>query len=170
VFNSTQLRIRKATEADLEEILMLFVNTIEQVNCKDYSSDQIDAWKSSSKNFERWKSKLANQVFVVAELNQMIVGFCSFEAPDYLDVLYVHAQYQQKGIAQLLYSHIEHVARTHGCLIFRSEVSITAKVFFEKQGFIEETKQVVSINNMALTNFRMSKKIILPNEVFNLGG
>jgi putative acetyltransferase len=153
------IHIRKALESDLQEILNLFVNTIEQINSKDYSPEQIQAWKSSAKNTDRWKTKLASQTFVVAEINHKIVGFCSVEAPGYLDVLYVHAQYQRMGIAKHLYSQIENFALDSGFGILRAEVSITAKKFFEKQGFVEDSKQLVYIQNIALTNFKMSKTL-----------
>ena len=42
-----------------------------------------------------------------------------------------------------------------------SEVSFTARPFFEKRGFIVEQEQLVKVNNVEMDNFRMRKSLYI---------
>jgi len=62
-------------------------------------------------NIERWNKKFSEQVFVVAELENNIVGFSSIYINHYIDYLYVSHLHQGKGIATLLVDFIEKLAK-----------------------------------------------------------
>ena len=55
------------------------------------------------------------------------------ENNDYIDFLYVHKDYQRHGIADRLYFEIEKEAIKRNATILSSDVSETAKRFFEKK-------------------------------------
>ena len=149
--------IRRASINDLHELQELFVNTIKKVCISDYNPAQIGAWIASVDNMERWKKRVSAQYFLVAELEGKIVGFGSLENNVYLDFLYVHAEHQHEGIGKLLYARIEAEARSHGIKLLTSDVSITAKPFFEKAGFEIETRQRIKIKDVELVNYKMVK-------------
>lgn len=74
-------------------------------------------------------------------------------ATGYLDRLYVHKDFQRKGIATALCEELE---RAVSCKI-TTHASITAKPFFENRGYKVITEQQVNRQNVLLTNFIMEK-------------
>ena len=147
--------IKIAELEDLPEILSLFVNTIENICKKEYSPEQIKAWTSSVNNIAVWKNRITDQYFIVAVYNDQIVGFASLKNNDYLDLLYVHKDYQRKGIADLLYSDIVNKAINAGASSLTADVSKSAEPFFTKKGFSIQKTQKNIIQNTEIINYKM---------------
>lgn len=162
--NKTRLRIRmtirKGNINDLDNLQKLFIDTITEVCKKDYNSKQISVWTASVENKKRWQDILTNQFVLVAEQESQIVGFATLDKGNYLDLLYVHKEYQRQGIALKLYTDIENEARRQGRTGLTSDVSKTARPFFESIGFEVVTEQIVVRQNIELTNFKMTKEWI----------
>ena len=76
-----------------------------------------------------------------------------------MHTMFVHKEFQHQGVATSLYKHLEEYARERGAKRLTSEVSITAKPFFEKQGFQVDEEQKRKANQMCLTNYKMSKQL-----------
>ena len=151
--------IRNYEPEDLESIVRLFQNTIRKVNIHDYSAEQVAAWASQS-DVEKWSKRLSNHMVLVAIDDDQIVGFITFEPNGHIDHLYVHAGKQRQGVAALLYLELEDRARKMGIKKLFSEVSITARNFFEHRcGFLVEREQQVQVRGQTLTNFVMSKEL-----------
>ncbi|MGB3948597.1 MAG: GNAT family N-acetyltransferase [Bacteroidia bacterium] len=155
--NSSSVSIRLATISDLTEIQTIFVNTISTICNNDYTLEQIKIWTSSVENTQRWKDKLNSQYFLVADLNNKIVGYASLENNNYFDLLYIHKDYQRQGIANKLYIEIEKEAIKNKATILNSDVSITAKYFFETKGFKTIKPQISIIKGVEILNYKMSK-------------
>ncbi|RYY29749.1 MAG: GNAT family N-acetyltransferase, partial [Sphingobacteriaceae bacterium] len=85
----------------------------------------------------------------------VIAGFASITADGYLDVLFVHKDFQRRGVALSLLNQIKKVAHTPGINRITSDVSITARPFFEKQGFSIVAAQQVALNGVVFDNFKM---------------
>ena len=73
--------------------------------------------------------------------------------------MFVHQDFQGKGIATMLLEEIERYAIITGIMRITSEVSLTARPFFEKRGYIVEEEQKRKANQLSLTNFWMAKKL-----------
>lgn len=157
--NNSTITIRFANLSDLTAMQTMFVDTITTICKSDYSPEQINAWTSSIKNTLRWANKLESQYFLVAELNNTIVGYASLENTDYLDLLYVHKDYQRQGIANMLYSAIEKEAINRKAKILNADVSETARRFFEKKGFLMITPQINLIKGVEIINYKMTKTL-----------
>jgi predicted N-acetyltransferase YhbS len=157
--NNSKISIRPALLSDLPEMQTLFVETIETVCIKDYSPVQIKVWTSSIEHTNRWTDRLQNQYFLIAQVENKIVGYSSLQDNDYLDFLYVHKDFQRQGIADRLFNEIEIEAIKRGSIILNSDVSITAKPFFEKKGFKTILKQKNIINGVEIVNYKMSKDL-----------
>jgi putative acetyltransferase len=157
--NNKRIMIRQAKLDDLAAIQELFVDTIEAVCRYDYSAEQIAVWTSSIENSNRWIDKLMKQYFLIAEINNKIVGFASLENYEYFDFIYVHKDYQRHGIANNLYSEILAKAIKHGTILLTSDVSITAKPFFEKKGFKVIAEQKNDIKGIEVINYKMTKDL-----------
>lgn len=151
--------IRKGRLNDLAEMQKLFVDTIKIVCCADYNEEQIEVWTSSIEHEQRWNDIMLNQVVFIALSDEKIVGFSSLGNMNYIDLLYVHKDYQGQGIAFQLYMAIEEQAVQLKQKELNSDVSKTARPFFEKMGFIVVGEQIVLRQNIELTNFKMKKKI-----------
>lgn len=159
--NRSEISIRPSNLSDLVEIQQLFVDTISSICKVDYSPAQIKVWTASVDNTQRWIDKLTSQYFLIATLDNKIVGFASLENSDYLDFLYVHKDFQRLGIAGKLYAEIEKEAIKRQATILHSAVSITAKPFFLKQGFKTITPQTNLLQGVEIINFKMAKILVL---------
>ncbi len=154
------LHIRIVTEADITELKDLFRETVLHINIQDYTLEEIEDWASCGNTDEHWKDLIDKFHFFVAE-NEMeqIVGFASISDEGYLHSMFVHKDYQNMGIASKLYEKIEQFARENKIYRISSEVSITAKLFFQRQGFGIEKEQNSQAKNLFLTNYLMYKEI-----------
>lgn len=153
------VRLRKAVAKDLIELHSVFEQSV-RTNCrKDYTPAQIDAWVNRA-SVERWKELFASDLqFFMAEETEyfQIVGFTSFNRQGYLHSMFVLPSFTRKGIATLLLHFVEDFAYRNTLPSLFAEVSLTARPFFEKQGFIVEQEQLVEVNGVGMTNFRMRK-------------
>ncbi len=157
--DSSQITIRQGHLDDLTELQNLFVDTVSTVCKTDYNEEQIKIWTSSVEKKDRWLDILTKQYLLVAADTEKIIGFCSLDKGNYLDLLYVHKDFQRQGIANKLYAEVENEARRQGQTILTSDVSKTARCFFKKIGFEIIKEQTIEIRGTILTNFKMTKKI-----------
>lgn len=152
-----RLRIVRATLPDIKEMQHLFVDTIYMVCGSDYNSEQVKVWASSVHNAKRWRDVLLNQDVLLAKIDMNIVGFATLKDKNYLDLFYVHKDYQGQKIARTLYDKLEKEALRCNQPDITSDVSITARFFFEKIGFTVLKKQAVVRQGVEFTNFKMRK-------------
>lgn len=159
ISDNQNITIRKGNETDLPEMLSLFKTSIDEVCKKDYDQHQLEAWKSGADNKERWIKVIRDQYVLVAVSGNQIAGFCTLDQGNYIDLLFVHKDYQQKGIASILYNKVEKEVRLHHQMQITADVSKTARPFFERIGFHVIQEQKVNIKGIALTNYKMAKNL-----------
>lgn len=148
------MKIRAYQSADCKELTELFYHTVHTINARDYTKEQLDVWATGQVDLERWDQSLRAHFSLVAVEGETIVGFGDLDAAEgYLDRLFVHADYQGKGIAAALCSQLE--SASHGTII--THASITAKPFFEKRGYRVVREQQVERQGVFLTNYVMEK-------------
>ena len=153
------MHIRLATTADIDEIAGLYKDTIDRINSRDYSKEQIEAWSSTYNNAPGWIRRIEEQRFYVAILDDKIVGFASIDTSGYLDLLYIHKDYQAIGIASKLLNCVEKAAKEMGFAEITVQSSITAKPFFLKKGFVITGEHNKLINGVPFINSMMKKRI-----------
>lgn len=147
--------IRQANIDDLEEVLKLFVDTINNTWKNDYTKEQIEVCVSSARNEEKWESRIRTQYFLVAQLNKEIVGFGSLENENYIDLIYVHKDHLRKGIANRILDSLKNKAQENGNKNLTSDVSKTARPFFEKNGFRVIKENEFDLNGVLISNYQM---------------
>jgi putative acetyltransferase len=157
--NNTGIKIYRASQQDVGVITQLFRDTIQNVNSKDYPADEIDDWSSWWTDHDKWQARIKEQYFIKAMIEDNTVGFSSLATDGYLDFMFTHKDYQKQGIAGNLLRKIERKAKEQGNDLIYSDVSITAKRFFESHGYIVEKQQLKKSKNKELINFRMTKRI-----------
>ena len=147
------MELRRYESSDCKEVAELFYNTVHIINAKDYTKEQLDVWATQEVDLEKWNQSLQGHYSVVAVDNEIIVGFGDIDKDGYLDRLYVHADYQRKGIATAICKQLEQAVEGK----ITTHASITAKPFFEKRGYRVVRKQEVERRGIFLTNFVMEK-------------
>lgn len=145
--------IRKYQSADCKELTELFYHTVHTVNAKDYTKEQLDVWATGKADLEQWDRSLQEHFSLIAVDEGIIVGFGDIDSTGYLDCLYVHKDYQRKGIAAALCEALEKAVPNR----IITHASITARPFFENRGYKVITEQQVVRQNIPLTNFIMEK-------------
>ena len=157
---ATNLGIRPLTELDIPEMRELFRTTVLTVNSKDYTKEEVEDWTSCGDSVAHWKNLLAKNDYVGAIDGQgKIIGFSSMNAEGYLHSMFVHKDQQGKGVATLLLSEVEKIARKYDVHKINVEASITARPFFEKHGYKVVKEQKAKANRLWLTNYVMEKAL-----------
>ena len=156
---NTDFTIRIAQQSDALELMSLFQETVLHINKRDYSEAEVADWASCGNDLSHIKDMIKTHYFIVATNRQaQIVGFSSITTQGYLHSMFVHKDFQGKGIATMLLNEIEQHATATGIKRITSEVSLTARPFFEKRGYIVEKEQKRKANQLSLTNFWMAKE------------
>ncbi len=146
--------IRKYQSSDCKELTELFYNTVHTVNAKDYTKEQLDVWATGQVDLKKWNQSLQEHFSIVMVDADIIVGFGDIDKTGYLDRLFVHFDYQGKGIATAICNQLESAVQRN----IITHASITAKPFFEKRGYKIVKKQQVERQGIFLTNFVMIKE------------
>ncbi len=156
---NTAIKIYRATKQDVGMIALLFRDTIQNVNSIDYPEDEIEDWSSWWTDHDKWQKRIEEQYFIKAMIEDKTVGFSSLATDGYLDFMFTHKDYQRHGVAGNLIRKIERKAKEQDNDLIYSDVSITAKGFFERHGYVVEKQQFKKSRNKELINFRMTKTI-----------
>jgi putative acetyltransferase len=151
--------LRQAFLADLPEMKELFRGTIMLVCSNEYDAAQRAVWASSSEKTERWNDLINTQYVLLAMREGVIVGFGSLLNGDYLDFMYVHKDYQRQGIAEILLNALEAEAIRRNTKEITSDISKTARPFFEKKGYLVVKEQENPRGDIILINYKMKKEL-----------
>ena len=191
--------LRKYHPSDCAALAALFYETIHTVNVRDYPQEQLDAWADGHVDLDAWnESFLAHNTYVAVQecdgaddidsrtpdsagsasgktggkANSLIIGFGDMDDTGYLDRLYVHKDYQGRGVATAICDRLEEdFCLSRGRLLQKSAVqkrkndtftthaSITARPFFEKRGYTVVKAQQVVRKGISIRNYIMRKRI-----------
>jgi putative acetyltransferase len=129
----------------------------EKILIRDYRPEDFDAvtilWRISREKslpeFQRAKGHFfyedqdyfrdhvlkENKVWVV-EMGQRPVAFIAMRA-DFIDHLYIHPDYQNRGIGKALLEHARQISPEH-LWLYTLQINRNARAFYEKNGFTAE--------------------------------
>ncbi len=151
--------IRPYTPDDLDTLIALFTGAVRGVASRDYTPAQIAAWAPEAPDRAAWAARLNGRPTLVAQIEGVIAGFSDLEPDGHIDMLFVHADYQGRGVAGALLDRIETMAREQGLHRLFTEASITARPVFEHRGFHVEAAQDVALRGQTFRNYRMAKAL-----------
>lgn len=147
--------IRRWECGEEAELWRLYFDSVRNVAIRDYTEEQVRAWAPDIAPGERWTRRIVkNQPFVCVAEGQ-IVGFADLIPPGHIDLFFVHHQWQRRGVGRRLMQVILKQAGREHYRRVTSDVSLTARAFFERHGFHVVTPQTVQLGHVALQNFRM---------------
>lgn len=151
------LRLFKTSDTPL--LIDLFRDTIHQVCKKDYSPEQLNAWAPTIIDSSLWNERLLNSYCLISEIDGGITGFGSLKSDGCIDMFYIHANWQKKGVGSIIFNGLEQQATIMGLSSLHSDVSITARPFFKKQGFEIEKIYSKELRGIIFENAIMRKQL-----------
>ena len=104
------MEIRRYKSVDLRQISRLFYETVHAVNIKDYTKEQINAWATGRIDLKEWDASFQRHITYVVTENDLVVGFGDIDRTGYLDKLFVHKDFQGRGIATTICDRLENEA------------------------------------------------------------
>lgn len=159
-FVNDSLSYRKATHEDIPTLKDLFRETVTTVNLGDYTCEETADWASCMDSRARWEELIDGMHVIVAIApSDRIVGFAAINDEGYLHSMFVHKDCQGQGVATFLLGIMEEYAKRNGINEITSEVSITARPFFERKGYTVIAEQKVRANKLYMTNYKMCKSL-----------
>lgn len=151
--------VRPYRSEDGPVLFALSRDTIRRVNQRDYAPEQIAAWSGDGPGAPidpvEWVGRFETRAAFVAEVDGVTAGFADLEGDGHVDRFYVSADHQGAGVGAALMRAVLEAAERRGIDRLHSEVSLTARGFFERFGFEVVAPQTVRFRGVDLVNFRM---------------
>lgn len=158
--------LRPYRPSDCGQVLQLFYDTVHTVNARDYTAEQLDAWADGKPDEAVWNNSLTAHFSLAAEAGGVLAGFGDIDETGYLDRLYVHRDFQGRGIGTAVCEALEQEAvrvmrqrQEERPLCITTHASITARPFFEARGYQVKQEQQVERKGVLLTNYVMEKRM-----------
>jgi putative acetyltransferase len=151
--------LRPMLPVDVPVLAAIFVSSIEELTGDDYSEQQQQAWASTVDDEEAFAKRLAEQLTLVATLQNAPVGFASLRGADHVDLLYVHPNAVGQGVASTLCDALEKLAGARGAKALTVDASDNAQEFFTKRGYVATRRNTVTVNGEWLANTTMEKTL-----------
>jgi putative acetyltransferase len=149
--------IREYHSQDLDGAMDVFIRAIRHTGSRDYSPAQIDAWAQADRQL--WSQRRMSRPTWVADVDGKPIGFIDLEPDGHIDMMYVDPQYLGQGVAKELLQTVEAQARANSLKRLYSEVSLTARSFFERNGFQVVEPETVFRNGEYFDRFKMAKHL-----------
>ena len=153
------VRIRNYQPNDNKALWEIYFHTVRKINVRDYSQEQVEAWAPSDFDSELWQKCLHRIQPFVAEFDGRVVGYTDLQPNGLIDHFFCHHEYQGKGVGRALMGHVFQIGSVRGVSRYFSEVSITARPFYEHLGFTVVNEQEVEMRGVKLTNYVMEKVV-----------
>lgn len=157
--------IRRYEPQDAAATEDVFYRSVHEVAARNYTREQLGAWAPLNRPIEAWGFKRGSRPTWVAVEDAAVVGFTDLIVSGrtgHVDMLFVHPDYQRRGVAAALLGVV--LAHASGLDALTTEASITARPFFEARGFTVVEPQLVSVNGQLLRNFRMRRELRVVDE------
>lgn len=145
-----------------DELISLFYNTIEHISSGNYTKEELRAWSETSETIDKegWHRRFENSEMIIAiNDNGKIIGFGNLVDNYYIDLLFVHHEYQKKQLGTKILKRLELIARGHKSKKLEADVSIPARPLFEKRGFEVIEAQSQMRDDIEIINYKMEKQL-----------
>jgi putative acetyltransferase len=152
------MEIRRYRPEDLEALAALFRDSVTGIACRDYSPEQIRAWAAAWEGLRQRGEFFSSLYTLTAWEGEQLAGYGCITRDGYLDHLYVHPDFQRRGVASALCGALEEYAFSAGAGCVTVHASITARPLFEKRGYRLLRERRVERRGVVLVNSAMEKK------------
>ncbi|MEJ1320848.1 GNAT family N-acetyltransferase [Latilactobacillus sakei] len=134
------MEIRRYQPGDCQAVAELFYKTVHTVNAGDYTKAQLAVWATGEPDLKQWDQSPQSHFSVVALENDNLIGFGDIDQVGYLDRLFVHADYQRRGVATAICHQLEQAVAEpsyHACFDYSQTV-------FRKSGLSGDSRTTSS--------------------------
>ena len=149
--------MRAGEETQLWE---LFHGTVRSINLRDYSEEQVAAWSPQDRDMAAWAERMQQIHPFVVVCRDQIVGYSDLQDDGLVDHLFVHRDWQGRGVASVLMNEVERRAESKALKSLYAHVSLTARPLFERRGFQVEKENRVMMGSVELINFLMRRQLV----------
>ncbi len=153
------ITIRGYVKEDAQTLWAIHHFTIRNINVRDYSQAQVEAWAPNTLDPDVWQKRMDGLNPFVAMSDGVVVGYTDLQPDGLVDHFFCHHLYQGQGIGKALMSHVFEIGKQRNIKRYYSHVSITARPFYEHMGFKVEKEQQMEVRGQTLTNFLMVKMV-----------
>lgn len=154
------LGIRPYAPGDARTTLAVFLSAVTLTAAQDYSPDQVAAWaQPARREASDWDAQRRSADTFVATLDGQVAGFTDMSSDGYIDMLFVSPRFGRRGVGGTLLWFLEGRAHADGLTQMLANVSLTAKVLFERHGFVVTAERRTQIDDAELRSFRMVKNL-----------
>ena len=127
-------------------------------NSSDYDSSVIDYQVNNHYTLDWVSRKLESSYFILALLNEAVVGTGILEA-DEVKSVFVDPSHQRTGIGKKIMMHLEKRGKELNLLEVKLNSSITGLEFYKKLGYNLVTEQVDMVNHVPVYTYLMKKTL-----------
>ncbi|WP_299257831.1 GNAT family N-acetyltransferase [uncultured Aquimarina sp.] len=128
-------QISKATDSDLPLMQRLFYQTVTIYGSKIFTKEEVKIYSRLALDKKHWIQKFTEDFVYNAKLNGEVVGSFSLSKDGVIEYIFVHQNYQGRGIAKELYKTLERVTKEARIGILTTRINMSTKDFFKKNGF-----------------------------------
>jgi len=140
--HTSTYHIRTATPADADRISQLILYSIDQLEDKSYTPDQLRAWRAISSPIGIRKN-LQERILFCAFEGEAIVGTIGLISNE-IAGLYVSPDKKKSGIGGMLMAHTEAYARSQQMSEIKLTAIPSAVPFYQKKGY-KIVKDVITL-------------------------
>jgi len=155
----SDIALRPFLPDDTPLLAAIFREAVLELTVDDYDEDQRDAWSGAADDEHAFGQKLASALTLIATLDSQPVGFIALKDNSVVDLLYIHPDATGIGAARTLLDAIEKLAAARGASELSADVSDTARGFFEKSGYVPQSRNTVLLEGEWLANTSMKKAL-----------
>ncbi|RYD24135.1 MAG: GNAT family N-acetyltransferase [Verrucomicrobiaceae bacterium] len=151
--------VRRYQHGDHLAIGRIFHDAIHRLASRDYTPEQLNAWSGAKGDPDQWsrdwQARCERKQPFVKELGGNVVGFIELDPDGHIDCTFVDPDHAGQGIMDEIMTEVKRHAASRGIPRLFAEVSLTARGFFERQGFIHVRDNTAMVNGIGLSNFIM---------------
>ena len=153
------MEIRRYAIGEEQALRQLFYETVHQINIRDYSQAQVEAWAPADYDLEAWVERLKRSSPWVAVEDNDLLGFAEMDSAGRIDCFYVQHARLGRQVGSALMQKLQYQALRLGLARLEVEASVTARGFFQHKGFVLVRRQQVERRGQSLINYLMRKSI-----------
>lgn len=159
--NVPVVAIRPYRLSDVADTMAIFLGAVTETAAADYSPEQIQAWaRPEARELSTWHAAMNARNSYLVTVDGEPAGISDVDPKGYLDMMFVSPRYPRLGVARLLLADVEAHARAERLTELTADVTITARPFFERYGFVVTAKQHPVMVGVQLTNYAMTKNLL----------
>ena len=150
------MTIRPIQSTDYEKVEQLIKDAILEINAKDYSKENIE--RMLEMDPYRPRATAQERDYFVATDGTDILGVIGMKENE-VKTLFVDPTYHGQNIGTSLLTHIEKLIADNGYSVSNVYSSVSAKKFYEKQGYTLIKEDISENNENKMLRYYMEKKL-----------